>query len=142
MIYTIFLTSVLNFSYCWKNHFCSLLGFCTWTVLKILKNPWCTGKSLSEALLFAEHGENCSECQKQCLYTTCSPQVWACNFHVLNLEFNEQSVIILWVSGCKNKSFWQIFTCIYYQNLKFCLFCFPNAIPDDPTTTNIQLLAF
>ena len=22
-----------------------------------------------------------------------------------------------------------------------CLFCFPNAIPDDPTTTNIQLLA-
>ena len=26
-----------------------------------------TGKSLSEALLFAEHGENCSECQKQFL---------------------------------------------------------------------------
>ena len=40
-----------------------------------------TGKSLSEALLFAEHGENmlCTkfvlECQKQFLYTTCSPQV-------------------------------------------------------------------
>ena len=39
------------------------------------------GKSLSEALLFAEHGgehvvyQNCSECQKQFLYTTCSPQV-------------------------------------------------------------------
>ena len=37
----------------------------------------CTGKSLSEALLFAEYGENMlctyknfSECQKQCLYTT------------------------------------------------------------------------
>ena len=28
---------------------------------------------------------NCSECQKQFLYTTCSPQVWAWNFHVLNL---------------------------------------------------------
>ena len=45
-----------------------------------------TGKSLSEALLFAEHmantywGEhvvykNCSECQKQFMYTTCFPQV-------------------------------------------------------------------
>ena len=40
-----------------------------------------TGKSLSEVLLFAEHGENmctnknCSERQKQFLYTTCSPQV-------------------------------------------------------------------
>ena len=35
-----------------------------------------TGKSLSEALLFAEHGDNknCSECHKQFLYTTCSPQ--------------------------------------------------------------------
>ena len=38
----------------------------------------CTGKSLSEVLLFAEHGgghavvyKNCSECQKQFLYTTC-----------------------------------------------------------------------
>ena len=35
---------------------------------------------------FAEHGEehvaykNCSEYQKQFLYTTCSPQVWAWNF--------------------------------------------------------------
>ena len=29
----------------------------------------------------------------------------------LSLEFNEQSVVILWVSWCKNKSFWQRFTC-------------------------------
>ena len=29
----------------------------------------------------------------------------------LSLEFNEQSVIILWVSWCKNKRFWQRFTC-------------------------------
>ena len=36
-----------------------------------------TSKSLSEALLFAEHVvyKNCSECQKQLLHTTCSPQV-------------------------------------------------------------------
>ena len=41
-----------------------------------------TGKSLSEALLFAEHGESTyvvykknSECQKQFLYTTCPPLV-------------------------------------------------------------------
>ena len=42
-----------------------------------------TGKSLSEALLFADNGgehveyKNCSECQKQFLYTTCSHQVLA-----------------------------------------------------------------
>ena len=46
-----------------------------------------TGKSLSEALLFAEQVvyKNCSECQKQFLYTTCSSQVWAWNFNVLDL---------------------------------------------------------
>ena len=36
---------------------------------------------------------------------------WAGNFHVLNSYFNEQSVVIFWVSWCKNKSFWQRFTC-------------------------------
>ena len=60
---------------------------------------FCTGKSLSEApflqnmgsSFFAEHGfehvvyKNCSECQKQFLLTTCSLQVRAWNFHVLNL---------------------------------------------------------
>ena len=50
-----------------------------------------TDKYLSEALLYAKHGgehvvyKNCSECQKQFLYTTFSPQIWAWNFHVLNL---------------------------------------------------------
>ena len=29
--------------------------------------------------------KNCDECQKQFLYTTCSTQVWAENFHALNL---------------------------------------------------------
>ena len=49
-------------------------------VQTIGRNPWwCTGKYLSEALLFAEHGrehvvyKNCSECQKQFLYITCCP---------------------------------------------------------------------
>ena len=27
------------------------------------------------------------------------------NYHVLNLQFNKKSVIILWVGWCKNKSF-------------------------------------
>ena len=37
----------------------------------------------------------------------------ACCEHVLSLQFssNEQSVVILCVSWCKNKSFWQRFTC-------------------------------
>ena len=51
---------------------------------------------------FAVHGEN--------MLCTCSPKVWAWNFHVLNLKFNDQSVVILWVSWCRNKSFWQRFT--------------------------------
>ena len=52
-----------------------------------------TGKSLSEALLFAEHGENmlCTEIvlnvKKQFLYTTCSP-------HVLSLEFSCIELVI------------------------------------------------
>ena len=65
-----------------------------------------TGESLSEALFLQNLGEhvvykNCSECQKQFMYTTCSPQVWAWNFHTLNLQFNEQSVICSW---CENKA--------------------------------------
>ena len=50
-------------------------------ISKVYLKSLSTGKSLSEALLFAEHGgehvvyKNCSECQKQFLYTTCSPQV-------------------------------------------------------------------
>ena len=35
--------------------------------------------------------KNCSECQKQFLYTTCSPQVWAWNFHALNNSMNNLS---------------------------------------------------
>ena len=51
-------------------------------VQTIDRNPWwCTGKYLSEALLFADHGgehvvyKKCSERHKPFLYTTCSPQV-------------------------------------------------------------------
>ena len=65
---------------------------------------------------FQNMGKTCcvqrlSECQKQFLYTKWSPQILALNFHVLNLLFNEQSVVILWVSWCRNKNFWQRFTC-------------------------------
>ena len=35
---------------------------------------------------------------------------WACNFHLLNLQLNEQSFVI-WVNWCKNKCFWKRFTC-------------------------------
>ena len=44
------------------------------------------------------------------------PMFWTWNFHVLNLSFNEQYVVILWVSWCKNKSFWQRFTCILFHS--------------------------
>ena len=36
---------------------------------------------------------------------------WAWNCHVLNWWFKEQSVVILWVSWCKNTSVWQSFIC-------------------------------
>ena len=70
--------------------------FKSWTnqkfINKILVKSCSTGKSLSEALLFAEHGENilCTKIvlnvrNNSSMYITCSPQVWNWNFHVLNL---------------------------------------------------------
>ena len=35
----------------------------------------------------------------------------------LVIQLNEQSAVILWVSWCKNKSFWQRFTCIKNTNV-------------------------
>ena len=101
------------------------------------RNVLCTGKSLLVALIFAstnpqydkrlfidlpvqymkttssEHVVyiNCSECQKIKKTICVHNMFWAWNFHVLNWWFKEQSVVILWVSWCKNKSFWQSFTC-------------------------------
>ena len=93
----------------------------------------CTGKSFSEALvlvsvnpqydeiLFIELQEKykfrrccVQKCfflfwhSKQYLYTTCSELVFFG-------EFNEQSLVILWVNWFKNESFWHRFTCINYQ---------------------------
>ena len=71
----------------------------------------CTGKSLSEALLFAKHGENMlctkknSECQKQFLYKTCSPQVWAWNFHVLHCRL-ELSLRKTWGYALESMGDW------------------------------------
>ena len=41
------------------------------------------------------------------MFSTCSEL----EIFVLNSKFNEQSVVILWVSWCKNKAFWQRSTC-------------------------------
>ena len=61
----------------------------------------------------AEHVvyQNCSECQNKTKTT-----IWVhnmfCRYSELTIFMNnEQSVVILWVSWCKNKSFWQRFTC-------------------------------
>ena len=72
---------------------------------------------MSEALIFADHGENMlwTEIVLNVKDNFCThhflPMFWAWNFHVLNLKFNEQSVVILWVSWFENKSLWQRFTC-------------------------------
>ena len=59
--------------------------------------------------------------------------LWAWNCHVLNLQFNEQSLVILWVSWYKNKCFWKGFTCkIYFgHNLPY-LSKSEGAITPDP----------
>ena len=46
--------------------------------------------------------------KKQFLYTTCCELV----FH---REFNEQSLVILWVKWCKNEGFWKRFTCTKHE---------------------------
>ena len=84
-----------------------------------------TGKSLSEALIFAstnpqydnllfidlrvqymkipssEHGENMGRTRQEhvvYMFSPCSLHVLRWNFHVLNLQIYEQSSVILWVS--------------------------------------------
>ena len=88
---------IIQVNLCQKLFFLENMGenmLCTEVVLNV-KNNFCTGKSLSEALLFPEHGgehvvyRNWSECRKQFLYTTCSP-------HVLSLEFSCIELVIQW----------------------------------------------
>ena len=102
---------------------------------------------MSEALLFAEHGENmlCTKFFLNVRNNFCTEHVlprfklgifmyWTCDS--MN---NLSSYYGLWVSSCKNKSFWQRFTCILYIysnfNVNFILelrkiilrlFCFIN----------------
>ena len=58
--------------------------FITQSYCNLLNNIFCIGKSLCRT--WGKHVvyKNCSEYYKQFLYTTCL-QVWAWNFHVLNL---------------------------------------------------------
>ena len=56
------------------------------------------------------------------IISTCSELV---TFMYWTRKFNEKSVVILWVSWCKNKSFWQRFTCIIS---KFTWQFFPNHV--------------
>ena len=58
---------------------------------------------------------NCSEHQNKNKKPICVHNMFsAWNFHVLNWQFNEQSVVILWVSRCKNKGFLQKLTCTLF----------------------------
>ena len=64
--------------------------------------------------------KNCSQCQKQ-IYTQHVLSrfelgifmYWTCN------SMNNLSSYVLWVSWCKNKSFWQRFACILYDVKSF-----------------------
>ena len=49
--------------------------------------------------------------------TTICVHNMSCRYSELTIFMNnEQSVVILWVSWCTNKSFWQRFTCTYEFN--------------------------
>ena len=45
--------------------------------------------------------KDCSHCQRQFLYTTYSPQVWAWNFHVLNLYSMNNLLSYCWLVDAK-----------------------------------------
>ena len=96
----------------------------------------CTGKSLSEALVFESTNPQYDdklfiELQVHYMQIASSEHLlqmfWACNLHVLNLKFNEQSVVILWVSWGKNTCFWKRFTCTVLERIIFKL-CFKDII--------------
>jgi len=107
--------------YIFKNSLSWNLQFSVSANMNSFKKEGTFGKSLSEALIFAENGENML-CTLIVLNVKINfrtqhvlPMFWAWNFHVLNLYFNEQYIVILWVSWYKNKSFWQRFTCIHVK---------------------------
>ena len=74
---------------------------------------------MSEALLFAEHGENmlCTKIVLNVRNNFCTqhflPRLELGIFMYWTCNSMNKSVVILWVSWCKNKSFWQRFTCTY-----------------------------
>ena len=68
----------------------------------------------------AEHVvyQNCSECQNKTKATLCVHNIFFRYSELTIFIKNEQSVAILWVSWCKNKSFWQRYTSTLSRFLK------------------------
>ena len=86
------------------------------TEKKCLFCPISTGKSFSEALLFAEHGENILNVRNNFCTQRGLPRFelgifmyWTCN------SMNNLSSYCGLSSWCKNKSFWQRFTCTFIR---------------------------
>ena len=70
---------------------------------------------------------------KQYLYTTWSELVFFG-------EFNEQSLVILWVNWCKNEGFWKIFTCI--KLYIFLIYLFLQCKPPHINNLNVFIKFF
>ena len=82
-----------------------------------------TGKSLSEALLFAKHGKNmlCTKIVLNVRNTVHNMFSQGLSFEFSCLELVIQwTIVILWVSWCKNKCFWKRFTCIFIPTYTNC----------------------
>ena len=88
-----------------------------------LFGPSFTGKSFSEALILESVNPQYDkrlfiEFPEKYKFRTCCVQklfllflFWQCSELVFFGEFNEQSLVILWVNWCKNEGFWKRFTC-------------------------------
>ena len=120
LVFTNFLTDIYEIMWLHSNK----------PTLQMFTDKLLTGKSFSDALILApvnpQYDERLFiEFQEKYKFTTCCVQIlfWMskqkqknnfCTQHVLKLsfsgEFNEQSLVILWVNWCKNEGFWKRFT--------------------------------
>ena len=89
------------------------------TISKCRNQEFRTGKSFSQARNI------CRKCCVPILFwmSKQNKNNNLCTQHVLQVfwDYNEQSVVILWVSWCKIKCFWQRFTCktVFFSSVLF-----------------------
>ena len=93
------------------------LGICSIQKINSIIWQWIQVNLFQKLATSAEHVvyQNCPECQNKTKTTICVRNMF-CRYSELTIFMkNEQSVLILWINWCKNKSLWQRFTCNLFQ---------------------------